>query len=198
MYSKFSDLNEKKSFMKCFKLTINIVAFLLVSTLYVGCDETLDNPTFASDAIPRIFGWETNYGTDIEDPISITVQVSPSDGVTYSWMLDGVEVSTDPTFEKLFDDPKEYDIHLEVTRNGVTNTRTGVIAVNKPFVPKSYNKKMIGHLTKAGNFADISFENLTHLVISSAVVARVEGQESLVDTTFTDLNIPLIDLNEWI
>lgn len=178
--------------MKIYIATKYMLATFILAFVLTGCEEELKNPTFTDDEIPKIFGWETNYGTDIEDPIEISVQVSPSDNVTYRWSLDGEEISTHASFEYLFDDPRAYEIHLEVERNGVTNTRTGVVEVNKPFVPKDYAKKMVGFLTKAGSFSDISFDHLTHLVISSAVVAEVEGQESLVDTTFADLNIPMI------
>ncbi|KAA3440085.1 hypothetical protein FOA19_05305 [Rufibacter hautae] len=153
-----------------------------------------ENPVFESTAVPRIFGWSTanTYTTDISDSLIIDLQVSPAQDATFKWFVDGVEVGTGLRFKYLFPEAKDYTIKFEATRNGVTNSREADVIVIKPFVPKTYNKKMVGFLTQNGSINDVNFANLTHLVISSAVVGEVAGQASLVDTTLENLNIPLI------
>ncbi|PIB34012.1 hypothetical protein BFP72_00485 [Reichenbachiella sp. 5M10] len=179
--------------MKNYRFIKEAFLLMVIVSMFVSCAEEVENPSFDSDELPRIFGWEQLYGTNIEDSLKIAVQVSPSDGVTYSWTLDGVEVSTEPTFEYLFDDPKTYEVHLAIERNGVPNTRTATVEVNQPFVPKDYAKMMVGFLTSAGSISDVDFSSLTHLVISSAVVDEVAFPETIVDTTFADaMNIPQI------
>ena len=171
-----------------------IIPFLF-AMLSTSCEtEEYENPVFAEDAVPRIFGWSTAnvYTTNIEDPLELDLSVSPSDGATYQWFIDGEEVSTEQDFTHTFSEPKNYTLRYEVTRNGVTNSREAQVIVIKPFEPKFYNKRMVGFLTRDGSIEDVDFDNLTHLVISSAVVGRVEGRESLVDTTFTDMDIDLI------
>jgi hypothetical protein len=129
---------------------------------------------------------------EIEDPLTINLQVSPANDATYKWFVDDEEVATSLAFNYQFEEAKNYTLRFEVTRNGVSNSRQAQVLVIKPFVPKEYNKKMVGFLTRDGSLEDVDFSNLTHLVISSAVVGEVEGQASLVDTTFTTLDVPLI------
>ncbi|HTJ48071.1 MAG TPA: glycosyl hydrolase family 18 protein [Cyclobacteriaceae bacterium] len=172
--------------------SIFYIPIVLIALLFSGCDDTAENPTFSSDEIPRIFNWVNTYTTNIVDSLVLDPPVSPSQGATYKWTIDGVEVSAKKHFNHTFDEAKNYTIKFEVTRNGVVNSRTAQVIVIKPFVPKTYNKKMVGFLTRTGILDDINFDNLTHLVISSALVGEVDGQESLVDTTFTGMNIPLI------
>ncbi|MCV9388766.1 glycosyl hydrolase family 18 protein [Reichenbachiella ulvae] len=179
--------------MNLYRSIIKITLGLAFMAVFLSCEEEVQNPGFESDDIPRIFGWEQIYGVDIEDSLYINVQVSPSDGVTYSWQLDGEEISTDPNLKYKFEDPSTYEVHLAIMRNGVPNTRTATVEVNKPFVPKEYNKKMVGFLTSAGSLADVDFSNLTHLVISYAIVDEVAYPETIVDTTFAkDMNVPQI------
>jgi len=178
------------------KKYINILASsLLCLFLLTNCEvEEDENPVFESTAVPRIFGWSTanTYTTDIKDSLLLNLQVSPADGATYKWIIDGVEVSNELQLKYLFPEAKNYTVKFEATRNGVTNSRQAEVIVIKPFEPKAYSKKMVGFITEDGTMDDINFANLTHLVISSAVVGEVAGQASLVDTTFQNLNIPLI------
>ncbi len=45
-------------------------------------------------------------------------------------------------------------------------------------------------MTRDGSLESINLDNITHLVISSAIVDEFLGASSYVDTTFTTLNIP--------
>jgi hypothetical protein len=175
--------------------SLNYISILsMVILLLTGCKKEENNPEFAKDALPRIFGWSTSniYTINIKDSLSVGLQVSPSDGATYQWFVDEKEVTSQLGFKHLFTSAKNYTLKFAVTRNGVTNSRQAQVIVIKPFVPKVYKKKMVGFITKDGSIDDIDFANLTHLVISSAVVGKVAGQASLVDTTFKGLDIPLI------
>ncbi|HYG37252.1 MAG TPA: glycosyl hydrolase family 18 protein [Cytophagales bacterium] len=163
-----------------------LIIQLAFALLFSGCKEEDTNPVFTDDAIPRIFGWSTDniYTTNITDTLSIGLKVSPSEGATYEWTVDGQSVGNSTTLEYLFSEPKSYAVKFAVTRNGVTNSREAEVIVIKPFVPKTYTKKMVGFLTGAGTLADVDMANLTHLVISSAVVGQIEGSEAVVDTSF--------------
>lgn len=174
--------------------TILGMLFAMTIVLMTGCEEDKENPAFADDAIPRIFGWSTSnkYFIDIEDPLILDMKVSPSDGATYKWFIDDVEVDGAARLEHRFEEVKTYIVKFEVERNGIKNSRQAEVIVTKPFVPKTYAKKVVGFMTRDGSLETIDLKNLTHLVISSAVVEEVEGRESLVDTTFTTLNVPLI------
>lgn len=170
----------------------------LVLTISLGCEEEVTNPTFADDAVPRIFGWPEGgeFYANIEDTFGINVNISPSDGATFQWLLNGQVVADSKTFQVVFDTAGTFTIKYMVNRNGVENSRQGVLTVTDPeagqFTPKTYNKKMVGFLTRNGTMQNVDLSSLTHLVISSAVVGEVEGQEALVDTMFTTLNIPNI------
>jgi hypothetical protein len=172
--------------------SIFIVPVVIMVMFVTSCDNKTENPVFASDEMPRIFGWVNTYAIDIKDPLKINLQISPANGATYKWYVDDVEVGNTLAFQHKFDEPKNYTVKFEVTRNDVVNSRQAQVLVIKPFEPKEYNKKMVAFLTRDGSIDDIDFSNLTHLVISSAVVAEVDGQASLVDTTFTTLDVPLI------
>lgn len=157
-----------------------------------GCEDPVENPSFGPDEQPRIFGWSTvnKYFVDIKDSLVIDMKISPSQGATYKWFVNDVEVSSKRRFSYKFSDTETYKIKFEVDRNGVKNSRQGDAVVTKPFVAKTYNKKVVGFMTRDGSLETINLKNLTHLVISSAVVEEIGDQ--LVDTTFTTLNIPLI------
>lgn len=171
-----------------------IILILAIVVSITGCEENVENPEFADDAIPRIFGWSLSntYVTPLEEPFELNPEVSPSNGATYKWFVDGELVATTKNLSYQFTEVVEHEIRFEVERNGIVNYRQADVLITKQFVPKQYNKKMIGFISRDGSLSDINFSNLTHLVITSAVVGEVDGQASLVDTTFTTLNVPLV------
>lgn len=176
--------------MKRFKSIWMVLPVALI--FMAACEDDKDNPMFSSTDVPRIFGWSTvnKYFLDIKDTLSLGMKVSPEDGATYTWLIDGVEVANTKQLNYKFSEVKSYDIRFEVDRNGVKNYREAEVIVIKPFVPKEYTKKVVGFMTRNGSLETINLQNITHLVISSAVVD--ENYETLVDTVFTSLNIPLI------
>jgi hypothetical protein len=177
--------------MRTFKYMV-MIPMIVVGMLMTSCEETADNPVFGDDAVPRIFGWSTvnKYFLDISDSLILNMKVSPENGATYKWFIDGVQVSDERVLRYKFTEVKTYTVKFEVERNGILNSREGEAIVTKPFVAKAYNKKVVGFMTRDGSLESINLKNITHLVISSAVVD--ENLSALVDTTFSTLNIPLI------
>jgi hypothetical protein len=82
-------------------------------------------------------------------------------------------------------------LQFEIERNGIKNSRRANVIVVKPFVPKTYNKKSIAYITVDGSMADVPWDDITHLIVSSAVV----GADGSPDLTFggrTTLDIPTL------
>jgi hypothetical protein len=82
-------------------------------------------------------------------------------------------------------------LQFEIERNGIKNSRRANVIVVKPFVPKTYVKKSIAYITVNGSIADVPWDDITHLIVSSAVV----GADGLPDLTFggrTTLDIPTL------
>lgn len=171
-----------------------MIPLFLIGMFISSCEDTADNPAFDGDAVPRIFGWIEGgkYFLDISDELVLNMPVSPSDGATYKWFIDGVQVSDERVLRHTFPEVKSYTLRFEVERNGVMNFREGEAIVTKPFVAKDYNKKVVGFMTRDGSMESINLDNITHLVISSAIIDEFLGASSYVDTTFNSLNIPLI------
>lgn len=168
-------------------------AVAIMALFFAGCEDEPTNPKFDDDAVPRIFGWINNISTDEGDTVKIQLKVSPADNATFTWFIDSVKVAEGLEISYVFTEEQNNSLlRFEVDRNGVINYREANVIVNTIFKPKEYNKLMVGFITRDGSIDNIDFENLTHLVISSAVVGEVEGQESLVDTNFTNLDIPLL------
>jgi hypothetical protein len=152
------------------------LAFLLLGLslfIFSGCvNDSADNPAFGEKDIPSIYvGWQTSMAFKIGTTINIEPKVSPSDGATYRWTLDGYEIATT---KDLSYTPSELlvnsELKFEVTRNGVSNSRKATVFVTKDFVPKPNKLKLVGFLTKNGVMEDIDWGSITHLVISSATV----------------------------
>src|SRR4051812_46237455 len=127
--------------MKRFKyiILIPLLAFL------TSCQDDVQNPAFASDEIPRVYGWSTfnKYFIDIKDTLNLAMKVSPNDNATYKWFVDDVAVGHDIGSKYKFNDTQTYKIRFEVERNGVKNSRQADVIVTKPFVPKAYAKKVV-------------------------------------------------------
>ncbi|HEY3403120.1 MAG TPA: glycosyl hydrolase family 18 protein [Ohtaekwangia sp.] len=171
-------------------LYISMIA--IAGCFAAGCDDEASNPVFSDEDVPRIFGWSTvnKYFIDIKDSLILSMKVSPENGASFKWTIDGEAVEDSKVLRYKFDEIRSYEVKFEVNRNGVINSRTAEVIVTKPFEPKAYAKKVVGFMTRNGSLETINLKNITHLVISSAVVA--ENGESLVDTTFASLDIPLI------
>src|SRR5689334_20723888 len=114
---------------------IVMIPVLMIGMLITSCEDTAENPAFDDDATPRIFGWIEGgkYFLDISDELVLDMQVSPSDGATYKWFIDGVQVSDERVLRHTFTEVKSHALRFEVERNGVINSREGEAIVTKPF-----------------------------------------------------------------
>jgi hypothetical protein len=179
--------------MKTLKYIV-MIPVMVIGMFMTSCEDTAENPAFPDDAIPRIFGWIEGgkYFLDISDELVLDMKVSPADDATYKWFIDDVLVSEERVLHHTFTEIKTHALRFEVTRNGVTNSRQGQAIVTKPFVPKDYNKKVVGVMTRDGSLATINLQNITHLVIESAIVDQNLAASSYVDTVFNSMNIELI------
>ncbi|MDR0865066.1 MAG: hypothetical protein LBO74_09070 [Candidatus Symbiothrix sp.] len=159
---------------------------------FFGCvDDSADNPEFGEQDIPHIYlDWQASMAYKLGQTMKFEPQVSPSDGATYRWTLNGEELSSEKDFSYTLDDFLfNAELKFEVTRNGVSNSRTANILVTQDFVPKQAAKKIFGFLTKDGSLGDVDWENITHLVVSSAVV----NADGSLDLSFTQtLNLPML------
>ncbi|MDR0753905.1 MAG: hypothetical protein LBF04_00755 [Prevotellaceae bacterium] len=174
---------------------INKIFFssILLLSLSISCtNDDADNPTFGDNDVPVIFvDWAENMAFNVGDVIRISPQVSPSDGVIYKWIYNDEIVSTDKNLEYTVTEFGNFVLKLEVDRNGVKNSRITNVLVVKPFEPKTYNKKSIAYITVDGSVADVPWNDITHLIVSSAVI----GADGLPDLTFggrTTLDIPTL------
>jgi hypothetical protein len=175
--------------------TINKIFFSSILLLFIGVsctNDDADNPTFGNQDVPIIHvDWAETMAFRIGDVINISPQISPSDGATYKWTINGAVVSTEKelhyTLTELLVDA---ELKFEVNRNGVLNSRVSTILVVKDYVPKpSGAKKAIAWLTKNGAIADVPWESISHLILSSVVV----NDNGTFDISFADnIDIPTL------
>lgn len=150
-----------------------MVITLLPLLLSGGCaDDSAENPAFGDSDLPHIYiSWQTNMAYKIGETINLSPIVSPSDGASYSWTIDGNAISSEKDLSyELTGFLDGVELKFTATRNGVSSFRTATLYTTKNFVPKDYAKKSIGFLTVNGTDDDIDWDNLTHLVLSSALV----------------------------
>jgi PKD repeat protein len=152
------------------------INYLLLITLSFSVissceDDSASNPVFGDSDVPSIFvQWEANMALSVDDTIKINPQVSPGDGVTYKWTFDGTVVSTEKDLAYKVTEPGEFTLTYEIERNGITNSRTSTVLVVKPFEPKEYNKMSIAWLSINGSIADVPWNDITHLILTSSVI----------------------------
>jgi len=169
--------------------TINnilLIIGMLLPTIFFSCtEEEAGNPTFGDQDMPIIhMDWVENYAFRVGDVINMQPQISPSDGATYKWLFDGNVISTDKNVEYTLNEAGTFTLQFEVERNGVKNSRVATVLVVKPFVPKAYSRKSIAYLTVDGSVADVPWDDISHLIVSSSVVE----ESGLPDATFGGRN----------
>lgn len=168
-----------------------ILLFILPLFAFYSCeDDDASNPPFGDTDLPHIYmEWTENIARKIGEKVEFSPQVSPSDGATYKWTLDGEVIATTKDISFTVNEYMTKELVFEVERNGVTNSRTASLLCPQPFVPKSYSKKSLGFLAKGGGISDVDWDNITHLVLSSVVVNTNDaGTYTLDKTIFDDLN----------
>ncbi len=153
---------------------IKIFTILLVYIIS-GCDkEEYANPDFGSEEL-YVYNWIFGASVPLEDSLVIDPLISPVEGTEIEWYLNG-ELDTQFTnkAQYMYVRPATRDdeeLRMTVSRGEVTREYTMTLAPSIDVIlPKDYNKKVVGFLSVNGDAGDINWENLTHLVISSAVV----------------------------
>ncbi len=141
----------------------------------LGSDDSAENPTFGDSDMPRIYrDWLPNLVYNVGDTLRLDHPVSPSDGATFAWKLDGEVISNEMTLEYILTDFGNFTLEFEVERNGIKNFRTAALVVAKEFESKWQEGDPIslGFLTvKDGStISDIPWGDITHLVVSSAFI----------------------------
>lgn len=157
---------------------------ILGIVIHSGCTEEAVNPEFNDDDIPRILtNWQNILTLRLDDSLKLSPQVSPSDGATYKWELNGQEVSTARDFNWKATELGDYELMFTVSRNGITNSRTAQIAIQRgAFKPKEYTKKVVGFISPNGKLEDIQWDHLTHLVVSSIQV-KASGVDTVLNAS---------------
>jgi len=151
----------------------NILFAIMALFILQGCtDDSANNPVFADDEMPVIFGtWQSTIAVQYGDTIVFDLQISPSEGASYKWMFDGEIISTEKKLAyKVIESTGEHTLYFEVDRDGIKNSRTATVLVTKPFTAKTYNKKSIAYISVNGSVSDIQWDNITHLVVTSAQI----------------------------
>ncbi len=141
--------------------------------IFSGCEnDDADNPVFADNEMPRIFmDWQANLARKLGETLTLSPVVSPSDGATYKWTLDGEVISTDRELNYALNEVLvNAELKFEVTRNNISNSRQAEILVVNDFIPKDFTYKVVGYLTERGSIADVDWENISHLILSSVDV----------------------------
>lgn len=186
--------------MKTLKYILFIITSLLV---FQGCsDDEKNQSVFADDELPRIFmeQWAGTQSVKKGGTVKWNPEVSPSDGASYQWTLNGEVVSTEKNYEQTFPEVGVHELKFEVTRNGVVNSRTAKLLVVNPLVPKEYNKKSIAYIDVfEGKVDDIDWNTVTHVVISSALVKETRDENTgellhYVDLEFKDGTLDIENL----
>lgn len=150
-----------------------LFALLPLFALYSCEDDDGKNPSFGDEDVPHIYvDWQENRAAKVGDIVDIPLQVSPSDGATYEWTLDGVVISKERDLKYPITENMVRELKFVVTRNGIQNSRTANLLVPDKFKPKTSVKKSVAFLSLNGKISDVNWENTTHLVVSSIVVDK--------------------------
>jgi hypothetical protein len=174
--------------------TTKILLYTIISLLaFSACtDDEAGNPSFGDTDVPMIYmDWAENLAFNVGGVIRMSPQISPSDGVTYKWIYNDEIVSTNKNLEYTVTEFGSFVLKLEVDRNGVKNSRVANVLVVKPFEPKTYNKKSIAYITVNGAVADVPWDDITHLIVSSAIIGA-DGEPDLTFGGSTTLDIPTL------
>ena len=176
--------------MKTLKYILFAVASLF---LLQGCNDNDWSTSFADDELPKIYmnNWTATQAVNLGTILKWEPIVSPSDGATFRWTKNGEVISEEKDFEYTVEEQGEFELKFEVTRNGISTHRATTIIGTKPFVPKSYNKKVIAYIdAMEGTLSDVNWEAVTHIVVSSAIV-NADGD---IDLNFTGSTLDIDNL----
>lgn len=116
------------------KTIIKYVTFLIFTILiFSACNNNEGSQSvFGYDELPKIFftTWAANQSVVKDSIISYSPFVSPADGATYKWTLDGVVISTEKNLKyKAIKDIGAYDFRFDVERHGLSTYRKALLNV---------------------------------------------------------------------
>lgn len=166
------------------KTISNLLFVLLASLLVHSCTDDKSMSEFDEQALPKIYmsGWPSAITATVGDVLSYSPLVSPSEGASYAWTIDDEVISTERELAYTLPTEGTFTLKFEVNRFNVSTFRKASLKVNKAiipeppfepeaFTPKSYVTKAIGFFdVEMGDPTTIAWDNITHLVLSSALV----------------------------
>jgi len=178
------------------EIIMNKINYLLLAVFsllaFSSCgDDSASNPGFSESEVPAIFiHWQESMTYSSGDTIRLSPIVSPADGATFRWLFNGEEISKEKDLAHPVKGFGEFKLEFIVDRYGVTNSRTSTVLLTKPLEEKEYNKKSIAYLSKDGSIADIQWNAITHLILTSSVI----GTDGEPDLTIgeTGIDIPTL------
>jgi hypothetical protein len=115
--------------------------------------------------------WANVSVVEVGDSLIFTPLVSPSDGATFSWTINGREVANTKELRHEVTETGDFVLRFDVERNGIRTHRVADFMLRIPFVPREYDKKTVAFVNAATvMMSDIQWESITHLVWSAAIV----------------------------
>ncbi|GHU93429.1 hypothetical protein FACS1894156_0250 [Bacteroidia bacterium] len=150
-----------------------------------------DSTSEPDKTVPTItLDWPSTQPYHLGDSIKWSPIVSPSDGATYKWTLDGQTIATTKDLAyKLTEALINVELKFEVTRNEVSNSRQATVLVVNAYQPKTYTYKKVAWLGTDGAVEDVPWADITHLIVTSAVV---KAWDTIAYEPVANLNIPLL------
>lgn len=116
----------------CFLLLV------LIPVFFTECKEEVNVPELTEEKYPRIMGtWPQRrangslgiFNAVVDNPLTISVQFTPSNLCEGTWYLDDVEYSKGDTFEYVPTVAGDYNLKLIVTTPKYTTSREAIVRV---------------------------------------------------------------------
>ena len=164
--------------MKTMKYLMGLLGALVLASC---AGEKVSDPVFGPDETPYIYmEWSSSQVYSVGDVVKFTAQVSPLEGTSVRWLIDGNVVSTTPSIEYTIEGTEGFTLRFEAERNGIVNYRQATVAIQVPFVPKNPAHKVMGVITTDGNADMVQWDYISHLLITSFQVTDA-GKLALPD-----------------
>ncbi|MDP9075977.1 MAG: glycoside hydrolase family 18 protein [Bacteroidota bacterium] len=153
---------------------------LLVMVLFAfaGCkkDEVAQQEA-ANPISPRIFDNLRDFAgnriiSEGETAKFSGIQYTPAGKVKISWLVNGVQASSDTAFNFKPTGGGEFTIKLKITYNGDSSVRSTKVLVNPTtYTLKSFDKVTMAYLTSAGAAANINWGIVSHVAYKVGLVS---------------------------
>lgn len=157
------------------KTIIRFLFVLLSALLIQSCSDDHDESEIKTIKVDL----ELPYSivVSVGDIISYSPVASSSEKINYAWYLDDEIISTDCELNYTLTKAGIFTLRFEAKSVDAKSYREAVLRVNEivspipPFTPKEYATKAIGFFdVDMGDPSTICWGNITHLVLSSAIV----------------------------